>query len=294
MQTYITEFSIAHHKLIQVLTLLEEDYENVSFFEEGDTTHIDPLPDDRWVVQIITEQPIARNVIEKKVAQLDFGDEIILRQSIVADKDWVAEIKANSKPIVIGNFCVYNSHHLINDDGLTPLIVDPTRAFGSGEHYTTRSCMIALSKLFNEGKFFKNALDMGCGSAILSISMAKLWGCRVQAVDIDPQSVVIAKENVALNQVERIVDCFVSDGYNDSRVSSGAPYDIVCSNILAQPLISMAGDLSLALARGGIAILSGFILIQEEEVLNAHLAQGLVLVERIVDDGWCSLVMRKA
>jgi ribosomal protein L11 methyltransferase len=115
----------------------------------------------------------------------------------------------------------------------------------------------------------------------------------VRAADIDPESVRVTRANAALNRVAALVAAARSDGYRAPLVRGGRPYDLIVSNILAQPLCRFAPALRRHLARGGSAVLSGLLVAQEAQVVAAHRRQGLALVRRHRRDGWSTLEFRR-
>lgn len=209
------------------------------------------------------------------------------------DVDWVAENQESFRPIVAGRYFVRPSHH---DEpvphGAIALTLDAGAAFGTGEHATTRGCLLALDRLARRRRF-RRPLDVGCGSGILSLAMAATWGRHVLGVDIDPQSVRIAQENARDNRLGGLLRYRRSDGLSDRLVRQGGPYDLIAANILARPLVSMARPLCRQLASGGVVILSGLLAAQENAVRNAYRMQGLALMRRIALDGWHTLVMAR-
>src|SRR5262249_35837040 len=136
-------------------------------------------------------------------------------------------------------------------------------------------------------------LDMGTGTGVLAIAAAKTWHRPIEARDIDPESVRVAAHNARRNGVAPRVAVRRSAGYRDRFVARAAPYDLVLANILARPLTLMARDLGRALAPGGIAILSGLLPWQENLVLTAHRQQRLRLRQRLVIDGWSTLILAR-
>ena len=179
---------------------------------------------------------------------------------------------------------------------MIPIQVDAGAAFGSGEHGTTSCCLKAIDWMANQRRFAR-VLDMGTGSGILAIAAAKLWKSDVLAVDIDPVSVRVTGENVAVNKVSTYVRTGVSDGYNSAQVKRGVDgkgkYDLILSNILARPLVAFAPMLEKHLAKGGVAVLSGLLTSQETMVRTAHRLQGLSLKKRFVQGEWCTLVLER-
>ncbi|HVI90381.1 MAG TPA: 50S ribosomal protein L11 methyltransferase, partial [Dongiaceae bacterium] len=104
----------------------------------------------------------------------------------------------------------------------------------------------------------------------------------------------VARENAALNKLKREVKIVNSDGYRAAAIRGQAPFDLVCANILANPLIDLAPSLAGVLARNGRAVLSGLLQTQEKDVLAAHRALGLELDFRLRLKDWSVLVLKWA
>jgi ribosomal protein L11 methyltransferase len=175
--------------------------------------------------------------------------------------------------------------------GSIAVAVDAATAFGTGEHPSTRGCLIALECLAQRRRF-RRPLDVGTGTGILAIAAARLLRRRVLASDIDAGAVNVARHNVARNGVTRLVQIHRAPGYQD-RALRGSRYDLILSNILARPLAVLAPDLARALTRGGHAVLSGLLRRQEAIVLAPHRSLGIALERRIVIDGWSTLILRR-
>lgn len=207
--------------------------------------------------------------------------------------DWVAESQKALPAIRAGRFYLYGSHVRERPPAaLFPLLVEAGAAFGTGRHETTRGCLIALTRLAKRRRVHK-VLDMGCGSGLLAMAAARLWPCRVLAVDNDPVAVRVTRENAALNGLAGPIRSAVSDGYHAHLVRRGGPYDLICANILAPPLRAMAPALARSLAPGGHAVLSGLLVSQEAWVLRAHRDQGLRLQSRVTLGDWATLVLKR-
>jgi ribosomal protein L11 methyltransferase len=207
-------------------------------------------------------------------------------------RDWLAENQLSFPPLRVGRFFIYGSHH----EGTVPagavgIAVDAATAFGTGEHPSTRGCLLALERLARRRRFHR-PLDIGTGTGILSIAAAKLLHRKVLAGDIDPRAICVARHNAACNGVGGLVQSRKAPGYRD-RLIRKSRYDLILSNILARPLAVMAADLSRRLAPGGRGVLSGLLRWQEPIVLAPHRGCGIVLDYRLVIDGWSTLVIRR-
>jgi ribosomal protein L11 methyltransferase len=216
---------------------------------------------------------------------------IDLTLSPVPREDWLARTAEQFPPQHVGRFWIHGSHvEGPASPGAVPILIDAGLAFGSGEHPSTRGCLLALDRLARRRRF-RRVLDLGCGSGILAIAAAKCWPARVVAADNDPQAVLVARENAARNGVARHIQCLVSDGLASPRVRAEGLYDLIVANILAGPLIGLAKDLSRALAPNGALILSGLLTRQAEAVRAAHRPQRLRVWSTITDGPWATLVL---
>jgi ribosomal protein L11 methyltransferase len=207
------------------------------------------------------------------------------------ERDWLAENRRAFPPLRIGGFFVHGSHWKGSAPASAIAIeIDAATAFGTGEHPSTRGCLMALDSLARRRRFGR-PLDIGTGSGILAIAAAKRLSRPVLASDVDCAAVRVAAHHVRRNGVARRVRVVCAPGYR-SRGLGRSRYDLIFANILARPLALMARDLGRAIMPGGIAVLAGLLKRQEAQVLAAHRAQGLALERRLVIDGWSTLMLR--
>ena len=171
-----------------------------------------------------------------------------------------------------------------------PILIEPKMAFGTGHHQTTALCLGALDRLATEGVLGagKSFLDLGTGSGILGIAAAKLGLCGL-GYDIDPVAIDNARENAALNQVEAQLELGVG---SIDAIPQEPRFDCILANILANPLIDMAEEICLRLARPGVLILSGILAEQADRVVAAYAALGLDNPEISLSGEWALLVFR--
>jgi ribosomal protein L11 methyltransferase len=170
--------------------------------------------------------------------------------------------------------------------------IDAGLAFGTGHHGTTAGCLFVLDRLARTRRFTR-PLDVGTGSGVLAIALAKLFHRRVVATDIDPVAVAVARENAARNHVGAWIRTLTANGVSHAAIRSDAPYDLVVANILAEPLRLLAPRLAPLVARNGVLVLSGLLPGQRERVARAYQAQGVRLRTANIFDGWSVLVMEK-
>ena len=219
------------------------------------------------------------------------GTLVEIGEGQLPDRDWLAENQLAFPPLRVGRFFIYGSHHRGRvPAGAIGIMLDAATAFGTGEHPSTRGCLMALDRLARRHRF-RRPLDVGTGTGILAVAAAKLLHRRVLASDIDRGAVRVARHNVARNGVAGLVRVSGADGYRDRTIRK-LPYDLILSNILARPLALLARDLARTLMPGGRAVLSGLLRRQEPIVLAPHRGCGIVLERRLVIDGWSTLVLR--
>lgn len=248
-----------------------------------------------WCIDIVVDSAPDHANIESKLALVSGMAGVktpAYKVRELESKDWVSEVERSFPPLTIGRFYVHGTH--IKEEpphAKIELKVNAGAAFGSGEHATTSGCLLALEHIARKRRF-RNPLDMGCGSGILAMAMAKLWHTPVTAIDIDPVSIAVTKDNARLNQLHSLIKAEAGDGYHTTLARKQAPYDLIVANILARPLMKMAPALAHNLTSDGIAVLSGLLTSQEQMVLSAQRMQGLKLSARIVRNGWSTLLLR--
>lgn len=169
--------------------------------------------------------------------------------------------------------------------------LDPGMAFGTGQHETTRGCLVMLERLVTPGM---RVIDVGTGSGILAIAAAKLGATSILAVDIEPQAVTVAAENAARNGL--------ADRIHVGRGSLGPSWpfagtadgwaDLLVANIHARALVELAPAIVAALRPGAAVVLSGIIAGRETEVRDAFAQRGLALTDALTDGEWRTLAMR--
>jgi ribosomal protein L11 methyltransferase len=136
-------------------------------------------------------------------------------------------------------------------------------------------------------------VDIGTGTGVLAIAVAKRLGGKVLATDIDPIAVVTTVENAQENGVADNVDAIEATGLEHSEITARAPYDLILANILAGPLTELAPGMGQITQPGGTAILSGILNTQADGVIAAYELAGFQLVDHLKRKDWTTLVLEK-
>jgi ribosomal protein L11 methyltransferase len=263
-----------------------DDELSVSAFE-------DPGQPDRWAIELIHRGEPDRQALRRRLAALaaPWRTGIDLTVGPIPSTNWLHRTAENFPPQRIGRFWVHGSHvPEAPPAGSVAIRLDAGQAFGSGEHDSTRGCLLALDRLARRRRL-RRVLDLGCGAGILAIAAAKCWPARVIAADNDPIAVAVARDNALRNGVAARVRCLPSEGYASAALRRAGPFDLILANILADPLIDMARDTARNLAPGGVAVLSGLLDRQADRVLAAYRPCRLRLRERIDQGLWATLVL---
>lgn len=215
--------------------------------------------------------------------------------SRLAATDWIAEQERALPALDIGRFRVFGSH--VTDPvpaGRVPVRIDAGLAFGTGHHESTAGCLLAVDRLYGGGRSPPQTLDIGTGSGILGIAIARWLDTLVIATDIDPVAVRVANANARINGVSDRFSALVAAGFGNDEVVRNQPYDLIVANIFEKQLIDLAALIAPALAIGGHVILSGLQAESADRVAEAFAAAGIACIDRVELSGWTTLIGAQA
>ena len=206
----------------------------------------------------------------------------------VSEDSWAEVWKKYYKPFYAGNHLVIKPtwEEFCPVPGDRIIEIDPGMAFGSGTHETTGMCISLLEETIHGGE---RIIDVGTGSGILAIAAALLGAGHVLAVDIDPDAVRVASENVAHNHVDNIVT--VQEGDLLKTVSETC--DICVANIISDIIISFAAPLKDHILPGGLFICSGVVRERTDEVRQALLHAGYNILRTEHRGEWTAFLSRR-
>ena len=252
-------------------------------------------PDGRWdIVMHFAAAPDLARV--RELVGIAAGGDVARDISFdtVEAKDWVRASLDQLVPVRAGRFIVHGRHDRsripVNKLGIE---IEAALAFGTGHHGTTRGCLLLLDHVLKAHRP-RRVVDLGTGSGVLAIAAAKALHRRVLASDIDPSSVLTARDNARINGVGNLVETVRATGFAAPQFAARGPFDLVLANILANPLRQMATPMATHLAPSALVILSGLLPHQARGVIAAYRARGLVLERHLIIEGWSSLLMRRA
>jgi ribosomal protein L11 methyltransferase len=177
--------------------------------------------------------------------------------------DWEAAFRRHHRPITIGRrLLVAPPWNVPDAPGREVLVIEPGMAFGTGQHETTRTCLEEIEAALAEGTV-RSALDVGTGSGVLAVALARLGVPRVVALDLDTAVLPLARANLRRNRAPGPM--LLAGGVAAVR----ACFDLVVANLLADILIAEAEALAAAVAPGGRLVVSGLLDTQADTVAAA-------------------------
>lgn len=265
--------------------LIEPPPDALTIFENG--------PGQWRLEAYFTDDSAGRNLADELALLVD-GDLPAFVAEAVPDLNWVAISQAALPPVYAGRFTVHGSHDKNRvARGPNALTIDAGEAFGTAHHATTLGCLLAIDRL-TRAIAFERILDLGCGSGVLAIALAKVLPfADIIATDMDRQSVNVAAENARLNGVANRIAFAAAVGVDHVWLRQSPPFDLVIANILAGPLIGLAPQLQRTVERGGTLVLSGILIPQAPQVIAAYLAAGFFLERHDRITGWSTLTLRR-
>ena len=250
----------------------DKDIHEVSVYTDGDEDAVEARMKD-VLASLALSKPIEREALP--------------------DIDWVSRSLEGLKPVRAGRFFVHGAHdRRKRHSGELAIEIEAGLAFGTGHHGTTAGCLEMLEQVVRR-EHPRNALDLGTGSAVLAIAVAKLAHIRVLATDIDPIAVKVAADNARLNHVKALVETVTAPGFHHPIFGKRAPFDLIVANILARPLMRLAPQMAAHIAWGGSIVLSGILDRQRDAVISAYVGQSFRHVRTLHREGWVTIHLKR-
>lgn len=211
-----------------------------------------------------------------------------LKASSLADGRWAERWQEGLRAFSLGErFAVHPAGRIEEglDDRL-PILLVPGRAFGTGEHATTRLAAVALERHVRPGSRW---LDLGTGTGLLALLAVRLGAGTVVARDNDPEAVEVARETLQANGAGDAVRLAL--GSTEGLPLAG--FDGVAANIVAPFFLEHADAVAGLLAGGGVLLATG-LLAEESGAVAARLVRAGLEVEGEQEDGpWRLLLARR-
>jgi len=186
------------------------------------------------------------------------------------------------------------------EDGATPPDIQKTaldwataqNAEAGGKYETTTGCLEAIALTLKHRRPRK-MLDVGTGTGVLAIALARRTRLPIVASDIDPIATQTAIDNARDNGVGPLLRGITAAGLDHRVIADGAPFDLIVANILAGPLVHIAPAIGRAAAPRATIILSGLLATQAQRIVTAYATQGMILRQRLIRADWATLILEK-
>ena len=211
----------------------------------------------------------------------------------VAEEDWAEAWKAHFKTQKVTSRMVIRPpwEDYAPEAGELVLTIYPGMAFGTGRHATTLLCLRALEEVWEQDLPASldpwQVLDVGTGTGILALAAARL-GAGVLAIDVDPEAVAAALENVRLNELEEriLVEPTLLHAIRQQ-------FALILANLTTPDLLQLAESLTGHLLNGGALIISGFLQTDLPQLAERFLGLGLTEAGFLTQDDWGALILRR-
>lgn len=247
------------------------------------------VPDEKGLTAYVPASVWSKDAVNNVIRDFPMDTTIHVKEVLVEGRDWNAEWEKNYfQPIVVGDECVIHStfHHDI-PKAKYDIIIDPKMAFGTGHHATTAQVIESILAIDMRGR---TVIDMGTGTAILSILAAMRGAELVTAIEIDGFAYTNAIENVDINGVSDVVKLINGDA---SALAEVEPADIFLANINRNVILGDIEAYTSHLRNGGTMILSGFYEVDVPIIESAARPLGLITEAIRSRDNWTALTLRK-
>lgn len=214
--------------------------------------------------------------------------EFSVQENFIVEKNWNEEweksrevVRVSDKIIIKPTFKEYEAKS--NEIVLT---LDPKMSFGTGDHQTTKICLMFIEKYLKPGM---KVLDVGSGTAILGIATAKLGAANVIAFDIDDWCFENGIENTNLNDVSDKVEIRKCE----LKEIEESDFDLIIANIQKNILLELAEGFKSRIKRNGILILSGLLEMDRETIVSKYSDTGFKEIDFLKMDDWIGVVFKK-
>ncbi len=252
---------------LNISGLTEED-DFIKVFSAGDLT--------KEEIKFFLKRLISEKVIE----------EFSVEEFNLENKNWNEEWEKNLNIIKVTDRIVIKPSYkdYIPGENEIVLTIDPKMSFGTGEHQTTKLMLKLIEKYVKPGM---KILDVGSGTAVLSIASVKLGAEKAIAIDNDELCYENGTENCRINKVENYIEIMTGE----TKDIAEKDFDIILGNIQKNILLSIVNDLKSKLKKNGFVILSGLLVEDEEDIIN-HYKLDFSFIQKERMDEWIALVFK--
>jgi len=272
-------------ELIVSVPALDQDWlvgrlaDRATGFVQDSTTVRAYVPATRW-------SRAAHEALRARLRAAGYTSDALTVQ-VLSNRNWNAVWEDAIDPVRAGPFvvCPTDAEHLPEQGDAVPLWIDPRQSFGTGHHATTRLALRLLANAVSPGD---RVLDVGTGTGILAIAACVHGARQAVGVDVNPQAVTNARDNVAANDTAACVT--IRQG--SVEAAPEGRFEVVAANITRHTLIDLLPALPHRLREDGRLLLSGILESDRAQMVAALDDRGLECQDEIVEDGWWAAYCR--
>ncbi len=242
------------------------------------------------IVYVGSSKNILKSDIEKILKQMVTENQIksfTISEETLEDKNWNEEYEKNVRVIEVTDRIVIKPSFKDYTPrvGQVIIAIDPKMSFGTGEHATTRMVLQFIEKYLHSGD---NVLDVGSGTGVLGIGAVMLGAKSALCIDNDEWCSLNGNENAKANNVDGKVEIrLVEIGQIVEK-----DFDLIVANINKHILLEIAEEIRHKMKETGTLILSGLLIIDEEDIAQKFAQFGFKPIDKSELDEWCALVFQ--
>ncbi len=211
----------------------------------------------------------------------------VVEEFELENKNWNEEWEKSINVIEVTDKIVIKSSFRNYEEkpGQLVITIDPKMSFGTGEHQTTKLMLKLIEEYLKPGM---KVLDVGSGTAVLSIAAVKLGAAKAVAIDNDELCFENGNENCRLNNVADKIQLRIGE---IKEVEENG-FDLILANIQKNILINIPGDIKSRLKNDGLVILSGLLEDDETDIKKHFNKTGLSFLKKEKMDEWIAVVFK--
>jgi ribosomal protein L11 methyltransferase len=207
--------------------------------------------------------------------------------STLENRNWNEEWEQSIRPIKVSERVVirpsWQDYH--PSPGEMVITIDPKMSFGTGYHESTRLVIRMMERHLRPDD---RVLDIGTGTGILAIAAVALGAASAVGVDTDEWAYTNARENVLGNGTANIS---IVQGSIESIGES--VFTLILANIQRSIILDLLPEIGRRLASGGIALFSGLLASDGNDVANELTKNRFMILETIQENGWIGIAASK-
>ena len=237
---------------------------------------------------VLTHFPpsVEPEVLRQRLRHVSPGATVELGET--PDVDWSEHWRDLIRSHDTGRFVIAPPWLVREADADRTIVIDPGMAFGTGDHQSTRGVLRLLPDVIRPGDF---VADLGAGSAVLAIAAARLGARRVIAIEMDPDAIGNAEENVERNGVADRVTVMLGDA--EVILPLVAPVRVALVNIISSVIIRLLPTIERALTPDGAMVLAGVLTTERESLIDVLRSHGWVILNEGTEGEWWSATARR-